>query len=1150
MCVAWPRVTSLGAGGLDRSDEDTLQPIGRIRGGGILALALCLLAWDAVLAFGQATPTPPAAKPATAGATPPKPAGPPAADVQEAKPEVYYVRDKEGQLVPVPDFTYEQFKRLYDLEQKLAQNSAPPSYVLQSLQVTGAAVDDVADLEVRVRWVIRSTAWVRIPLRLVGGVLKDVPTYDGPGEQFVEAERGGGFAVWVHEVDPTPHTLTLKLRAPLKRQGDEQQIQLPCPTATLSELALTVPLPRVAASLGGGGSLLSNESPRPGVTQLKAAGLGDSFQLAWRPRETNGTRLLGAVEATSAITVRVEGPRRVTSEARIKLRGLGPGVDSLRVRLPAGMDFIPSLEPGFTATVVETLPASAAGRGAQVVEVRPDARGATTADIHLRATTSEAVKGGSGEWLEAIGYEVLGVVRQPGYAEFVIDGEWSLQYGERQAAQPAELTEAARQQGVVSRFEFPRQPASLLIQVQPRKSRVTVEPTYVMTVGTTQARLQANFNYRFSGAAASRLQVDCGAWIVDRVEPERFAMHVATRPEEPGLLTITWPGDAGPPAKDFELQIFGHLNVAPDQPLTLPIPRPVLDGSSTATIVVAPEDNVALAPRAAELVGLVAEPLPPTGLANPRLQPPLYYRARLDAEPRKFVADVRPRPRAMSVELWHALRVAEEEVRAEHRMRYVVVNEPASRIQVALGRTEGATPRLQFFLDAGAPPLVPLVAREADPGDEIAGRQWELQLPESRIGEFVIVARTTWSCGAQDGRTSREVSIPLLTPVAADDTTVVRNRLYLSAEEPWRAELIRQDWRATEAAADDARDARRAFPGEVCYTGPDTAASVTLRRGRSGGSAAPVWVRQAWVQTWLARGVRHDRAVWKLTSRENRVEVQLPPDVDPADVIVAVDGVETEVDAAAAGRLRVPVEGQGNEQVVEVSMLSARPISVAGVTRVDLPRLLHGHGAPRFLWQLVMPGDEHLLVAPAALSPESVWGWRNGVWERQGAWGQAELERWSGASAQDDLPRETNQYLFSTVGAPDAIEVRLAPRSVLVTVASAVMLFVGLSWLYFPVFRHPALLALFACVLIGLSFAQPDAAVACAQAALLGWALSLLARLLQGVTGRRAAPVAARAPRSSIARSPADQRFETQEAPSPATTATAGPFLPTAAPKA
>src|SRR5205814_5855623 len=95
-------------------------------------------------------------------------------------------------------------------------------------------------------------------------------------------------------------------------------------------------------------------------------------------------------------------------------------------------------------------------------------------------------------------------------------------------------------------------------------------------------------------------------------------------------------------------------------------------------------------------------------------------------------------------------------------------------------------------------------------------------------------------------------------------------------------------------------------------------------------------------------------------------------------------------------------------------------------------------------WQVCLPADRHLLGDPAGFIPQMQYSWRTWFWDRRAALSQEELEVWSGATHQDPLPTVMNQYLFSSFGTPDAISLVTAPRRVILAVAGACVLGLGL----------------------------------------------------------------------------------------------------------
>ena len=184
--------------------------------------------------------------------------------VEESRPSVYYLPDKQGNLQPVLDFTYQDFVELYKLKNQLGRRDEPPRYSLQRMTVTGSAGEEYAELKIRFQVLVRDDGWVRVPLRLDQGLLRGAVEYKGPGEQFVHYEgEGEGYVCWVRGKADTQHEITLTMLVSLATVGDETRLKLFAPRATVSELKLTVPIAAAVGRVSDGVTLPNGLASRP-----------------------------------------------------------------------------------------------------------------------------------------------------------------------------------------------------------------------------------------------------------------------------------------------------------------------------------------------------------------------------------------------------------------------------------------------------------------------------------------------------------------------------------------------------------------------------------------------------------------------------------------------------------------------------------------------------------------------------------------------------------------------------------------------------------------------------------------------------------------------------------------------------------------------
>ena len=146
-----------------------------------------------------------------------------------------------------------------------------------------------------------------------------------------------------------------------------------------------------------------------------------------------------------------------------------------------------------------------------------------------------------------------------------------------------------------------------------------------------------------------------------------------------------------------------------------------------------------------------------------------------------------------------------------------------------------------------------------------------------------------------------------------------------------------------------------------------------------------------------------------------------------------------------------------------------------------------------------MPGDRHLLAAHSA-TPEFQWRWDGLAFKRRNLIDQTELEHWAtggAATVEAPIPESANVYLFSA-SRPEKLDLWIGRRSIIVFVASAILLSVALLLMRFAVLRRPWTLAALGIALIVFALAFPDLAILLGQACVIGLLLAGLGVVLRG----------------------------------------------------
>ena len=589
--------------------------------------------------------------------------------IEEVQPSLYYLPDEKGKLQAVPNFTLKDFEDLYKLKHQLVQGDQRPRYTLQQMLATGSVnAAAQAELNIQFRILVREDQWTRIPLRLDHAVLREPAQYQGPGEHFLNYEGDGeGYVAWVRGTAGQQHQLSLKMLVPLTVTGQEARLRLLAPRATASELKLKLPYAKAVARASEGATL---HTPGAGnnETELTVVGLNGDFELSWHPPNA-ALGKAAALEAFGNIAARLDG-RGVETEATFTVRSYGEAFDRFRIRLPADTELVPGNASGYTLTAVDAGAAPSGDpehrvpRRQRMVEVQLAKRTIGPVEVHLSTKhaadndhgnvtpgTTPAARGEN--WLELAGFEFPEAARQWGTIAVSVAGDWQVLWGPsrgvRQIDQPAD---ASGRKDVTAGFEYFAQPSSLMARLVPRKTRIGVEPEYVVFIDSDQVRLEARLRYTVHGAKVFAVNIAMPDWELDNdVDPDSV-LAVDGLPAGVLAPSLALPL-ASPTTGQFEIRLKAHRRPPPaslpsrggepspaeTESLSFALPQPQASAPVAATVKVFPADNIEITPDSQATTGLLRQQVS-TALEHPEgYQEPLFYRS--DAPKAVFAAELR-----------------------------------------------------------------------------------------------------------------------------------------------------------------------------------------------------------------------------------------------------------------------------------------------------------------------------------------------------------------------------------------------------------------------------------------------------------------------------------------------------------------------------
>jgi hypothetical protein len=274
-------------------------------------------------------------------------------------------------------------------------------------------------------------------------------------------------------------------------------------------------------------------------------------------------------------------------------------------------------------------------------------------------------------------------------------------------------------------------------------------------------------------------------------------------------------------------------------------------------------------------------------------------------------------------------------------------------------------------------------------------------------------------------------------------------------------------------------------------------------------------VDRVWLQTWLTRDIRQDRSAFRFRTAGSQATVELPPRAASNEIEVLVGGKPAKVLSRAEGRIVVDLARENADArndadpavaAYTLELRSRQPIREALVTRHRLtpPQIVGTAALAQVYWQIVLPGDKHVVRSPERLVSASQWQWLGSFWGRRPARSQPELEEWAGASTQLTPAAEQNEYLFTGPAPVLSIEVFTAPRWLVVLAASAAVLALACLWIYVPWARRGWVVLVVAGAIAGLAVAFPVPAMLLAQASVLGLVIAMVSVFIARLTARPA----------------------------------------------
>ncbi|MGD9127874.1 MAG: hypothetical protein PVH19_10905 [Planctomycetia bacterium] len=738
--------------------------------------------------------------------------------VREAGPPVFYLKDQEGQLVPMLGFGYEDFMKWFREGQDHTPRPQPAAFTIDQAEIRGTVADQRANLDISLAITTRKDDTIRVPVGLSQAIMRKDLKYEGEGNAFLEYDvKKKTYVVWIEGKKSQKHKITLSTAIPTATIGLDTRLRFDAPRSTRSQMTLAVPEVdlEVNAPIESRLTKVEDTKAKTPETRLTIDSVRGDFQLLWHKNPNGSSKTRAVMEASGEIVVNI-GSLDITCEAVLKVRGRGMPIDRFRVRLPKGTETYQVSEGDYQVIELENKKpngtsngetsatengAAKKNNGPRTIEVR--LAEPTVDPILLRISTTRPLDRSSLDSIEPAGFQVIDAVRQWGHVAATVGPDYYVSWSPRRGIRRVDrIPDSMNVKNPTVMFEYYSAPFLLQSQITPRRTRVSVEPKHIVHVGADQLQLESMFSYTIRGKEVLSLQLDLRGWELDKIGPETLVDANRITVSSQGLATIPL---LSPTIGHVELKLEAH-RAAPQKETKLSInfPCPHVDSPGPAEVVIQPEDNVKLLPDTASSTGLTRLQTAPSIPLPERQQAPLYYRG--DAGQATFSAERSIHQQQVSVDMRSTIAFEKLNVHVEQLLTYQIDHEQSDQIVLEVPESIVHGTNLEFLVDGvpvvsrildkwpdgpeketpeetsssatseDTPPTTPATADEKaeaasaskPPATSAVNKPrtvpMVLTLPSARIGRCVVAVRYLLSSRTLTANTPTEQRIPLVLP--------------------------------------------------------------------------------------------------------------------------------------------------------------------------------------------------------------------------------------------------------------------------------------------------------------------------------------------------------------------------------------------------
>ena len=990
--------------------------------------------------------------------------------VRQLEPNLYYVEDSSGRLVPVPGFRYRDFVDLVRLRDGLPARPEVPGLILEQLRIKvvlpAVSVSDVTHATVDLECVVRSTrpGWGMLPLKLPELVITEPPTIIGEGEVVVtidplpvnrtQAEMDSqsdqyqqaidyhsvsneGFLIWVNEKDGVAgtdaeeisfvgrrHTVTMSGQIPVDVSLDRDQIDITLPAATDSKILIETQRRNPVVNFNAGVitpsvQVLDGQGDTAGsVVEIRGAVGATRVQLEEPLSRKVPVQKLA--ESMVKSIVRVDG-RLANIKAEFALANLSPGERSFTVQLPPQSVL---LSVGSNAKILSRSGSPLNPR--TVLRIDKAVEGKASFEIVCERSVDSA----SPKPIDVGGFSIDEIPkwRQWGQVSVFADDDWTVEWESRSGNRQIDAPAALSTEEFVAAFAYDSQPMTLPLRVRARRSRLVVEPEYLYHVTKNRLELSVRLQAVIRGVAAKQLKISLPNWDIEEVGPSSVVNSAAVS-ESSGSITVPF---SKPIAGEVVVELRCSRRIDPDSEVVRwETPVPEADFVGPARVGITSESNIELVPDTEQIIGMSRQVASQADKSFADISRMSY---RVEANESTFVGTRRILGQQIEASITAQVDVGLRQIVVQQATRIDVAHVPLQFIEwmvpeslIETGSIEARFEGILLTPEVISSPsgISEFSEGEFDGGElgentksdstEPSWRVVRVLLPGPLLGSGELISRFKQPTPEIPGEVTVPVSVPILLPKNA---VVGRQSVTLSSIEELAVGVRDELWNRE-------GNLQTIGLGRTWNTSQGQATiDLTLTQSQRTLLGETV-VEATWVRTSLRGSMRLDYWAMAVTSASDSLALTLPVLIEeesgePKGNQIArarVNSSSWKIADKVTGKVELDLGQSRGTHLIEVEVRQARKenwlsglLPGMGWLEFQSPNMPSSALYGRVVWEVLVPDRSSLLWGPEGWTSQQVWDWNRSGFRQVPAVSVQNLASWVIASVnlQADLPKRLN----------------------------------------------------------------------------------------------------------------------------------------------